>query len=94
MLDELLPLTEEEPEEKQVKASRATTTTGVYKPQPIAVRVEESPVDVFGWEDWEEKIAKWVYNGDSRNMEGVWVAGSRVYSKGGSPPTWSLDLEE
>lgn len=41
------------------------------------------PVDVFGWESWEEKIAKWVYMGDDRNVLKVWVQGKMVHSKAG-----------
>ncbi|TGZ82138.1 guanine deaminase [Ascodesmis nigricans] len=44
-------------------------------------KVKDSAVDVFGWEDWEEKTAKWVYRGDERNTLKVWVAGREVYSK-------------
>lgn len=39
------------------------------------------PVDVFGWEDWSEKIAKWVYCGDDRNVLRVWVRGKVVHEK-------------
>ena len=28
-------------------------------------------VDVFGWESWEDRIAKWLYGGDERNIRGV-----------------------
>ena len=38
----------------------------------------QSAVDVFGWETWEEKVAKWVWNGDERNVKKVWVAGRLV----------------
>lgn len=38
-------------------------------------------IDVFGWEDWEEKIAKWVWNGDDRNVRAVWVSGRLVHRK-------------
>ncbi|KAG5301919.1 chlorohydrolase [Histoplasma ohiense] len=38
-------------------------------------------VDVFGWESWEEKIAKWVWNGDDRNVKAVWVAGRLVHGE-------------
>jgi len=38
-----------------------------------------SGVDVFGWESWEEKIAKWVWNGDDRNVKRVWVNGRLVH---------------
>ncbi len=37
------------------------------------------PVDVFGHEDWDEKIAKWVFNGDDRNTVAVWVNGRLVH---------------
>ncbi|EAU37154.1 conserved hypothetical protein [Aspergillus terreus NIH2624] len=43
---------------------------------------KESPVDVFGWESWEEKVHKWVWNGDDRNVKGVWVNGRLVHSRG------------
>jgi guanine deaminase len=39
-------------------------------------------VDVFGWENWEEKIAKWVWNGDDRNVRAVWVSGRLVHKRG------------
>lgn len=42
---------------------------------------EEGNVDVFGWESWEEKIAKWVYNGDDRNTKKVWVRGRLVHER-------------
>lgn len=35
-------------------------------------------VEIFGSEDWEEKIAKWVYTGDDRNTAAVWVQGRLV----------------
>lgn len=49
-----------------------------------ALNLDDGPVDLFGWESWDEKIAKWVYTGDERNTLGVWVAGRRVYEKDGS----------
>lgn len=39
------------------------------------------PVDMFGWETWEERIAKWVYNGDDRNTLAVWVKGRLVHER-------------
>jgi guanine deaminase len=39
------------------------------------------PVDIFGWESWPEKIAKWVFNGDDRNTLGVWVKGRLVHER-------------
>lgn len=41
----------------------------------------EGAVDVFGWESWEEKVAKWMWTGDDRNVRGVWVGGRCVHSK-------------
>lgn len=38
-------------------------------------------VDVFGWENWEELMAKWVYNGDDRNTKKVWVKGRLVHER-------------
>ncbi|PGH02638.1 guanine deaminase [Blastomyces parvus] len=40
-----------------------------------------SNVDIFGWESWEEKIAKLVWNGDDRNVKAVWVAGRLVHGE-------------
>lgn len=39
------------------------------------------PVEIFGGEDWETKIAKWVYTGDDRNSIAVWVKGRLVHSR-------------
>jgi len=39
----------------------------------------QGPVDVFGWESWEDRVNKWVYSGDDRNTVGVWVKGRLVY---------------
>jgi guanine deaminase len=38
-------------------------------------------VDVFGWETWEDRIAKWVFNGDDRNTKKVWVKGRLVHEQ-------------
>ncbi|KAK6948215.1 hypothetical protein Daesc_009979 [Daldinia eschscholtzii] len=38
-------------------------------------------VDIFGWERWEERIAKWVFNGDDRNVKKVWVRGRLVHER-------------
>lgn len=40
---------------------------------------EQGPVDVFGWESWDDKVNKWVYSGDDRNCVGVWVRGRLVH---------------
>lgn len=42
---------------------------------------EGGNVDIFGWENWEEKMAKWVYNGDDRNTKKVWVKGRLVHAR-------------
>lgn len=41
----------------------------------------EGQVDIFGWEDWDERIAKWVFNGDDRNTLAVWVKGRLVHER-------------
>lgn len=38
-------------------------------------------VDVFGWESWEEMVAKWLFNGDDRNTRKVWVKGRLVHER-------------
>ncbi|KAF4471690.1 guanine deaminase [Fusarium albosuccineum] len=38
-------------------------------------------VDVFGWETWEERVAKWLFNGDDRNVKKVWVKGRMVHAR-------------
>ena len=45
------------------------------------LRGETGPVDIFGWENWEELIAKWVWNGDDRNVRRVWVGGRLVHQR-------------
>lgn len=42
---------------------------------------DEGPVDIFGWESWENKIAKWVFNGDDRNTLAVWVRGRLAHER-------------
>jgi guanine deaminase len=41
----------------------------------------DGAVDVFGWENWEERVAKWVWNGDDRNVKRVWVGGREVHKR-------------
>lgn len=43
--------------------------------------VDEGNVDVFGWESWEEMVAKWLFNGDDRNTRKVWVKGRLVHER-------------
>ncbi|KAI1774109.1 guanine deaminase [Hypoxylon cercidicola] len=38
-------------------------------------------VDVFGWETWDERVAKWLFNGDDRNVKKVWVRGRLVHER-------------
>jgi guanine deaminase len=38
-------------------------------------------VDLFGTETWEEKVQKWVWGGDDRNVRAVWVAGRLVHER-------------
>ncbi|KXJ95690.1 guanine deaminase [Microdochium bolleyi] len=43
--------------------------------------LEGGNVDVFGWESWEERMAKWLFNGDDRNTVKVWVKGRLVHAR-------------
>ena len=38
-----------------------------------------SNVNIFDWESWPEKVQKWVWNGDDRNVKMVWVRGRLVH---------------
>ncbi|RFU79309.1 guanine deaminase [Trichoderma arundinaceum] len=42
---------------------------------------DEGFVDVFGWETWGDRVAKWLYNGDDRNTKRVWVKGKLVHRR-------------
>ena len=42
------------------------------------VATENSPLDVFGWETWPDRVAKWLYCGDDRNVKTVWVKGRQT----------------
>ena len=42
---------------------------------------EDTGVDIFGWENWENRVAKWVWNGDARNVQRVWVGGRLVHER-------------
>ncbi|OIW28341.1 Metallo-dependent hydrolase [Coniochaeta ligniaria NRRL 30616] len=46
-----------------------------------AGEAEDGNVDVFGWESWEERVAKWLFNGDDRNTRKVWVKGRLVHER-------------
>lgn len=39
----------------------------------------DGPVDIFGKEAWSDRVAKWVWNGDDRNVRAVWVKGRLVH---------------
>ncbi|KAI0008928.1 guanine deaminase [Xylariaceae sp. FL0662B] len=42
---------------------------------------DDGNVDIFGWESWEERVAKWLFNGDDRNVKKVWVQGRLVHER-------------
>ncbi|ATY60226.1 guanine deaminase [Cordyceps militaris] len=42
---------------------------------------DEGNVDIFGWESWDEIMAKWLYSGDDRNTKKVWVKGRLVHAR-------------
>ncbi|KAI9820367.1 MAG: hypothetical protein M1827_005990 [Pycnora praestabilis] len=41
--------------------------------------VDRGRVDIFGWESWSDRVAKWVWGGDDRNTLRVWVRGRLVH---------------
>ena len=47
----------------------------------VGEEVDGGNVDVFGWESWPDRVAKWVYNGDDRNTKKVWVKGRLVHER-------------
>lgn len=49
---------------------------------PTAPRQEEGNMIVFGWESWDDIIAKWLFCGDDRNTKSVWVKGRLVHARG------------
>jgi len=57
-------------------ASVCDGTTDLVKAGPVG------NVDLFGTETWEEKIQKWVWSGDDRNVKAVWVGGRLVHTRG------------
>lgn len=44
--------------------------------------VGDGPTELWGMEDWNEKVAKWMFCGDERNVRGVWVRGRGVVGVG------------
>ncbi|OQE80973.1 hypothetical protein PENNAL_c0042G10043 [Penicillium nalgiovense] len=65
-----------------VKLGEKSPLDGV--PDGSADLVKAGPVgnvDLFGTESWEEKIQKWVWSGDDRNVKAVWVGGRLVHSR-------------
>lgn len=50
-------------------------------PEADQQNIAVSNVDIFGWESWEERIAKWVWSGDDRNVRAVWVNGRLVHTR-------------
>ncbi|KAI9845569.1 MAG: hypothetical protein M1837_004666 [Sclerophora amabilis] len=42
---------------------------------------DQGPVDLFGWETWDDRVAKWMFSGDDRNTLAVWVKGRLVHTR-------------
>lgn len=42
---------------------------------------KDGNVDVFGWESWDDRVAKWLFNGDDRNTTKVWIRGRLVHER-------------
>lgn len=47
----------------------------------VAGSQNSGPVDIFGWEKLEDRVDKWVWNGDDRNVSRVWVGGRLVHER-------------
>lgn len=47
----------------------------------VQSKEDDNPIELWGKETWNEKLAKWVFTGDDRNVQGVWVRGRKVYSR-------------
>lgn len=58
-----------------VLASDDSAGRSLVRPGPVG------NVDLFGLETWEEKIQKWVWSGDDRNVRAVWVGGRLVHAR-------------
>lgn len=58
------------------------TTAAVDTEDGVEEEEEDGDVDVFGWESWEDLVAKWLFNGDDRNTKKVWVRGRLVHQRG------------
>jgi len=63
---------------------RADADADAGNEDPLAIDQTQSPVDIFGWESWEDRVAKWLYGGDDRNVKAVWVKGRLVHRLGKS----------
>ncbi len=57
------------------------------------VSIGAGNIDMFGYESLEEKLAKFVYGGDDRNVKEVYVKGLKVYAAGevATAPSSPLD---
>ena len=54
---------------------------GAGSPEENGTSGSASNVDIFGWDNWTEKVHKWVWNGDDRNVNKVWVRGRLVHER-------------
>ena len=53
----------------------------VSERDPAGVECDAKPVDIFGWESWDERLAKWTFGGDDRNTIAVCVNGRLVHGE-------------
>ena len=45
--------------------------------QLIDLTVNGSPIDLFSWDKESERLEKWFFNGDDRNVQTVWIGGKQ-----------------
>lgn len=69
-------------EEEEGEKSETYEGENVIDRKVFGVSHMAGPVDIFGWESWDDRVHKWVYNGDDRNTQKVWVKGRNVWTRG------------
>ena len=67
--------------EPSSSSSSVSSLNRKSKTPSLSLSKDKGPVDIFGWEGPVERVHKWVWNGDDRNVRSVWVRGRMVHSR-------------
>ena len=78
--DAFPPNIPEEKEETVIADEQAARRKTKHESDGVDLN-QNHPVEFWGKESWEEKVAKWIYCGDDRNTEAVWVQGKEVHRR-------------